>query len=88
MARGRGLATVLPTVLGQSVRRSLTYQASGRGAAMTAAVAAEPTLTIRQVAQEAAGDFEEMEPGFAGDIARYQESYGQWLDLYERLRWK
>ena len=88
MARGRGLATVLATVLGQSVRRSLTYQASGRGAAMTAAVAAEPTLTIRQVAQEAAGDFEEMEPGFAGDIARYQESYGQWLDLYERLRWK
>ena len=88
MARGRGLATILAAVLGRSVRRSLIYQASGRGAAMTAAVAAEPSLTIHQVAQEAAGDFEAVEPGLASNVARYQESYGQWLDLYERLRWK
>ena len=88
MARSQGLATILATVLGGTVRRSLTPQTSGRGAAMTAATAIEPSFTMRQAALEAAEDLEEVDPRFPSEVAQYQESYDQWLDLYERLRWK
>ncbi len=88
MARSRALAAILAAALGRVIHRSLTPQVSARGAAMAAAAATEPSLTVQQIAQKAARDLEEVEPGTASEIAQYEEHYNRWLGLYQRLGWE
>ena len=87
MSRSWTLATTLATVSGLPVRRSITPQVSARGAALAAAAATNPSLTLEQAAKAASDDCEELEPGPASETAQYQQYYHQWLHLYRRLAW-
>ena len=85
MARSRALAAMLASALGRVIRRSRTPQVSARGAAMVAATAIEPSLSIHQIAQQAARDMENVEPGTASEIAQCQERSNLWLLQYQQL---
>ena len=87
MASSRTLATTLSSVLVLPVRRSTLPSVSARGAALAAAVSTNPSVTLEQAAEAATVDCEEVKPGRASEIAQYEGSYHQWLDLYERLGW-
>ena len=85
MSSSRTFTTMLANTLGSPVRRSTTLRISARGAALVAAVSAGSSITLKQMAEMAADDCEEIEPGTASEIAECQEYYRQWLHLYKRL---
>ena len=87
MASSRSLAKTLADVLGIPVRRITTTQVSARGAAILAGTAPSNFQNLREAAQAAIQDCEEVEPGSTSDMAQYEECYQQWLSLYERLDW-
>ncbi len=87
MSSGRTLTATLSGVLGLPIRRSTVPHVSARGAAMIAAVAATPSLTLQEAAEAAADDCEEVEPAAPSQIAQYEEYYRQWLHMYDRLEW-
>ena len=88
MASSRTLATTLASVLGFPVMLSKGPQVSARGAAIAAAVSAEPSLTLDDATEAALDDCHVVEPGTASEIAQSQEYYHQWLNLYARLEWE
>lgn len=88
MSRSWTLASTLATVLGMPVMRSTIPQVSARGAALSAAAATDPSLTLVQVTEAAARDCEAVEPGAASDVAQHQEYYQRWLNLYNCLEWE
>ena len=88
MSGSRTITTMLANTLGFPVRRSTTPQISARGTALAAAVSTNSSPTLKEMAEVAADDCEEIEPGTASEIAQYQEYYQQWLHLYKRLEWE
>ena len=88
MSSSRALTTTLATIWGSPVSRSRTPQVSARGAALAAAVSSDPSLEIKQVAESAADDCIEVEPGTPSEVAEYEAHYYQWLRLYERMEWE
>ena len=87
MSCSRTLAVILAGVIGTTIRRSTTSHVSARGAALIAAAATNPELSLEQAAHMAAAGCEEVDPAGASEIAQYQESYQQWVQLHDRLRW-
>jgi autoinducer 2 (AI-2) kinase len=85
MARSETLAQTVATVLGLPVRKPQVHQVSARGAAILAGWWADPATSLDGALQVAAHDCRETEPGPPGEVARYQEHYREWLDLYQRL---
>ena len=88
MSGSRTLTTMLANTLGFPVRRSTTPRISARGTALAAVASTGSSITLKQMAEMAADDCEEIEPGTASEIAQYQEYYQQWLHLYKRLEWE
>ena len=87
LASSLTLATTLASVLGFPVRRSMVPDVSARGAALLASESVNVCVTMEELAEAAASDCEELEPGSASEVARYHESYHEWLRLSERLNW-
>ena len=85
MSRSRAFPCTLAAILGYPVRRSLDHNVSARGAALAASMYRDSSFTLGQAAELASGSYEEIGPGTPSRIAQYQESYHQWLNMYNRL---
>ncbi len=86
MASSDTLAACLATTLDRPVLRAGFPQVSARGAAMLAAHWSGVT-GLEEAKRMVSRELTRTEPGSPSEVARYDEHYREWLDLYRRLEW-
>lgn len=86
MASSNTLAACLATTLDRPVLRPRFPQVSGSGAAILAAHWSGCT-SLEEAKRAVSRELTRTEPGSPSEVARYDEHYREWLDLYRRLEW-
>jgi len=88
VARSDAMASILANVLGIPIRRSLTPQATARGAVFRAILQTHSDISPHQLTEIASADHDDIVPSSPAAVARYESAYQEWLHVQQRLDWE